>query len=93
MNDNEAITMVQSERRHRATRGIPPPAEFDIETLPASSLLTALELCAILRRTPGALRRWRRNREHPLRWEYVDGRPLYRVGSVREYLALRSAQK
>jgi hypothetical protein len=66
---------------------MPPPATFDIETLPGSSNLTALEAAAVIRRTPGALEQWRRHLNHPLKWRYVDGRPLYRVDAVRDYLA------
>jgi hypothetical protein len=73
--------------RHRKNRGMPPPATFDIDTLPGSSNLTALEAAAVIRRTPGALEQWRRDPNHPLKWRYVDGRPLYRVDAVRDYLA------
>jgi hypothetical protein len=71
----------------RKSRGMPPPATFDIDTLPGSSNLTALETAAVIRRTPGALEQWRRDPNHPLKWRYVDGRPLYRVDAVRDYLA------
>ncbi|WFU42113.1 hypothetical protein QA640_06365 [Bradyrhizobium sp. CB82] len=74
-------------KRHRKNRGMPPPATFDIDTLPGSSNLTALEAAAVIRRTPGALEQWRRDPNHPLKWRYVDGRPLYRVDAVRDYLA------
>ncbi|SRR5579871_3115157 len=74
-------------KRYRKNRGMPPPATFDIDTLPASSNLTALEAAAVIRRTPGALEQWRRDPNHPLKWRYVDGRPLYRVDAVRNYLA------
>ncbi|MHC2337003.1 hypothetical protein [Bradyrhizobium sp. USDA 4454] len=74
-------------KRPRKTRGMPPPATFDIDTLPGSSNLTALEAAAVIRRTPGALEQWRRDPNHALKWRYVDGRPLYRVDAVRDYLA------
>ena len=70
----------------RKNRGIPAPAAFDIDTLPGSSNLTALETAAVIRRTPGALEQWRRDPNHPLKWRYVDARPLYRVDAVRDYL-------
>ncbi|MCP3386015.1 hypothetical protein NLM31_37110 [Bradyrhizobium sp. CCGUVB4N] len=73
--------------KRRKNRGMPPPATFDIDTLPGSSNLTALEAAAVIRRTPGALELWRRDPNHPLKWRYVDGRPLYRVDAVRDYLA------
>lgn len=71
----------------RRNRGVPPPAAFDVDTLPGSSNLTALEAAAVIRRTPGALEQWRRDPNHPLKWRHVDGRPLYRVDAVRDYLA------
>jgi hypothetical protein len=74
-------------KRRRKNRGVPPPATFDIDALPGSSNLTALEAAAVIRRTPGALEQWRRDPNHPLKWRYVDGRPLYRVDAVRDYLA------
>jgi hypothetical protein len=79
--------MPRATKRHRKNRGMPPPASFDIDTLPGSSNLTALEAAAVIRRTPGALEQWRRDPNHPLKWRYVDGRPLYRVDAVRGYLA------
>lgn len=79
--------MRPARKRPRKNRGMPPPATFDIDTLPGSSNLTALETAAVIRRTPGALEQWRRNANHPLKWRYVDGRPLYRVDAVRDYLA------
>jgi hypothetical protein len=79
--------MPRATKRHRKNRGMPPPATFDIDTLPCSTNLTALETAAVIRRTPGALEQWRRDPNHPLKWRYVDGRPLYRVDAVRDYLA------
>jgi hypothetical protein len=79
--------MPRTTKHRRKNRGMPPPATFDIDTLPSSSNLTALEAAAVIRRTPGALEQWRRDPNHPLKWRYVDGRPLYRVDAVREYLA------
>jgi hypothetical protein len=79
--------MSRATKRHRKNRGMPAPATFDIDALPGSSNLTALEAAAVIRRTPGALEQWRRDPNHPLKWRYVDGRPLYRVDAVRDYLA------
>src|SRR5437879_10567893 len=79
--------MPPATKRRRKNRGMPPPAMFDIDTLPSSSNLTALEAAAVIRRTPGALEQWRRDPNHPLKWRYVDGRPLYGVDAVRDYLA------
>ena len=47
-------------KRGRKNRGVPPPATFDVDTLPGSSNLTVLEAAAVIRRTPGALEQWRR---------------------------------
>jgi hypothetical protein len=74
--------MPRATKRGRKNRGVPPPATFDIDTLPGSANLTVLEAAAIIRRTPGALEQWRRDPNHPLKWRYVDGRPLYRVDAV-----------
>jgi|GEM_PF-3969582 len=79
--------MAHATKRHRKNRSMPAPATFDIDALPGSSNLTALEAAAVIRRTPGALEQWRRDPNHPLKWRYVDGRPLYRVDAVRDYLA------
>ncbi|MHB0769824.1 hypothetical protein ACYCVF_07410 [Bradyrhizobium sp. 1.29L] len=83
----DSSKMPRAMKRRRKNRGVPPPATFDIDTLPGSSNLTALEAAAVIRRTPGALEQWRRDPNHPLKWRYVDGRPLYRVDAVRDYLA------
>ncbi|MES5482122.1 hypothetical protein QMZ05_05135 [Bradyrhizobium sp. INPA03-11B] len=81
------LKMPPATKRRRKNRGMPPPATFDIDSLPGSSNLTVLEAAAVIRRTPGALEQWRRDPNHPLKWRYVDGRPLYRVDAVRDYLA------
>ncbi|MET4330849.1 hypothetical protein ABIB80_006707 [Bradyrhizobium sp. i1.15.2] len=83
----DSSKMPPATKRPRKNRGMPPPATFDVDTLPNSSNLTALEAAAVIRRTPGALEQWRRDPNHPLKWRYVDGRPLYRVDAVRDYLA------
>jgi hypothetical protein len=83
----------QRKIRLRRNRGRPPPASFDIDTLPGSANLTASEVAAVIRRTPGALELWRRDPDHPLQWRYVDGRPLYTVEAVRAYLAMSAARK
>jgi hypothetical protein len=90
--------MIAAKRRQeseakRKNRGVPPPATFDIDTLPGSAHLTVLETAAVVRRTPGALELWRRDPNHPLKWQRIDGRPLYRVDAVRAYLAVRDHKK
>lgn len=39
--------MARDLKRRRKNRGMPPPATFDIDTLPGSSNLTALEVVAV----------------------------------------------
>lgn len=85
----EVFRLPGTMKRRRKNRGMPPPATFDIDTLPGSSNLTAFEVAAVIRRTPGALEQWRRHPNHALKWRYVDGRPLYRADAVRDYLAGR----
>ena len=85
----DSTKMPRATKRPRKNRGVPPPATFDVDTLPGSSNLTVLEAAAVIRRTPGALEQWRRDPNHPLKWRHVDGRPLYRVDAVRDYLARR----
>ncbi|WP_245285977.1 hypothetical protein [Bradyrhizobium sp. WSM1253] len=53
---------------------MPRPATFDIDKLPGTPNLTALEAATVIRRAPGALEQWRRDPNHPLKWRYVDGR-------------------
>jgi hypothetical protein len=80
--DNRKVPPVT--KRNRKNRGMPPPAAFDIDTLPASSNLTAMEVAAAHARSARAVAA----RSEPLlKWRYVDGRPLYRVDAVRDYLA------
>jgi hypothetical protein len=74
--------MPRTRKRLRKNRGMPAPATFDIDTLPGSSNLIALEASAVICRTPGVLEQWRPDQNHPLKWSYVDGRPLYRVDAV-----------
>jgi hypothetical protein len=81
--------MNDKQREHRKLlRRVPPPATFDLDTLPDSANLTSKEVAAVIRRTPGALEQWRQDSDHPLKWHRSsDNRPLYTVGAVRSYLA------
>jgi hypothetical protein len=42
------LKMLPTTKRRRKNRGMPPPATFDIDTLPNSSILTALEAAAVM---------------------------------------------
>jgi len=52
--------VLRSAARKKPWHAAAPPT-FDIDTLPGSSNLTALEAAAVIRRTPGALEQWRRD--------------------------------
>jgi len=91
MNKHDAEKTIA--RPKRKNRGMPAPVMFDIDALPGSVNLTALETAAVIRRTPGALEQWRRDPDHPLKWTYVDSRPLYRVDAVRQYLATSGTKR
>jgi hypothetical protein len=47
--------MSRAIKQRRKNRGMPPPAMFNIDTLPGSSNLTALEVAAVSGARPG---RW-----------------------------------
>jgi hypothetical protein len=67
-------------------RGVPPPLTFDLDKLPASTLLNDTEAAAACRRSKAALENWRRDPDHPLRWRRVSGRILYELASIRAFL-------
>ena len=70
--------------------GIPPPFEFDLDSLPGSAWLTTVEVAAVLRRAQRTVEMWRQQPDHPLRWERISGKPLYRVRDLRSFLAGRT---
>jgi len=76
-------------RDRKGTFGIPPP-KFDFDALPDSAWLTSDEVAAVLRRSKTTPPSWRAIENHPLRWERVDGKPLYRVRAVRAFIAARA---
>ena len=76
------------DRDRHGFRGTPPPASFDLEALPDSTLLTEQETAAVGRWSTNTLGAWRRQPNHPLKWELVAGKFVrYRVGDVKRYLA------
>ena len=67
--------------------GVPPPVTFDFDVLPETSWLTTAEVAGILRCSIETPPMWRKNKDHPLRWERVNGKPLYRVRDLRAFIA------
>ena len=77
-------------KSRKGTFGIPPPPRFDFDALPDSAWLTSDEVAAVLRRSKATVPLWRAIKDHPLKWERIDGKPLYRVRDVRAYIAARA---
>ena len=67
-------------------RGTPPPLTFDLDALPASTLLSETEAAAACRRAKSTLEVWRKQTDHPLRWRRVGGRVLYELSYIRDFL-------
>jgi hypothetical protein len=67
-------------------RGTPPPLTFDLDALPANTLLSETEAAAACRRAKSTLEVWRKQLDHPLRWRRVAGRVLYELSSIRAFL-------
>ena len=79
--------LVRTKPPPKRFRGVPPPLTFDLDALPASTLLTESETAAACRRSRSALENWRLQQpDHPLRWRRVGGRILYELASIRAFL-------
>jgi hypothetical protein len=64
----------------------------DLDKLPATAMLRANEVAALLQVSPHTLETWRlRKPDHPLKWTRVGKSPRYSVGAVRAYLGFNSA--
>ncbi len=74
-------------RDRRGTFGVPAPVRFDFDCLPDSAWLSSDEVAAVLRRSRATPPAWRATAGHPLKWQRVLGKPLYRVGDVRAFIA------
>jgi hypothetical protein len=73
-------------RDHHGDRSTPPPAQFDLDELAGSALLSEREIAAVMRVAVSTVQTWRR-RKHPLKWLVVGGgRVRYRVADLREFL-------
>ena len=77
-------------RDRKGTFGVPPPVSFDFDSLNDNAWLTSDEVAAVLRRSKATLPFWRTMADHPLKWERVLGKPLYRVRAVRAFIAAGS---
>jgi hypothetical protein len=80
------LNFVRKKPRPKRFRGIPPLPTFDIDKLPPSTRLTEAETAAVLRRSKSCLEGWRKQPDHPLEWDRVAGRILYRLPSVQALL-------
>ena len=77
----------QKRDRH-GFRGTPPPASFSLQALPDDAQLTEHEVAAVGRWSTNTVAAWRRQPDHPLRWELVAGRFVrYRAGDLKTYMA------
>lgn len=80
----KVVPIVRKAPRRRKV--IPPPLTFDLDALPANSLLNATETAAACRRTKATIELWRRDPHHPLKWRKVGDRILYELASIRAFL-------
>jgi len=75
-------------------RGLPPPATFNLYTLPDEGLLTDIEVAAIIRISTNTTSAWRRRPGHPLKWIAITGGFVrYRVADVKAFLASGTPRK
>jgi hypothetical protein len=77
----------ESPGRSRASAfAAPAAADFDLDALPANTLLSETETAAAVRRAKSTLEVWRKQADHPLKWRRVGGRILYELSSIRAFL-------
>jgi hypothetical protein len=67
--------------------GLPAIPEFDLDRLAASALLRTDEVAGYLRLAVNTLISWHQQRKQALPWVLVAGRPRYRAGDVRTFIA------
>ena len=81
-------------RDRHGFRGVPPPPLFDLDELADSTLLTELDVAAILRISSNTVGSWRQQRDHPLQWRALpNGFVRYRVADIRAFLASGKPRK
>jgi hypothetical protein len=66
-------------------RSMPPLPMFDFEALADGTHLNQVETAAVLRRSVSCLENWRKDPEHPLKWQRVAGRVIYTARAIRKY--------
>jgi hypothetical protein len=81
-----SLQRIVRKKPRKRFRGIPPPLTFDLDALPANTLLSETETAAACRRAKSTLEVWRKQNDRPLRWRLVGGRVLYEVSSIRAFL-------
>jgi hypothetical protein len=63
-------------------------ASFSLTEIPDSALLTDVEVAGFKRWSTNTVPSWRRQPDHPLKWELVAGRFVrYRAGDLKAYMA------
>jgi hypothetical protein len=88
------VSTAHKRDRHGTSRGLPPPAQFDLDLLPDSTLLTECETAAAGRFSRNTLQAWRRLPKHALRWTVVGaGYIRYRAGDLKRFLAMGQPRK
>jgi hypothetical protein len=64
----------------------------DLDKLPATAMLRAEQVAAVLQVSTHTLQTWRLHKpDHPLKWTRVGKSPRYSVGAVRAFLGMNSA--
>ena len=81
------VHTADKERDRHGFRGVPPLPDFSLAALADDTRLTEYEVAAVLRVSTNTLGGWRRQPDHPLKWEIIADRLVrYTAGAVRTYL-------
>jgi hypothetical protein len=84
--DNSTQVPTQSKKRCES-RGMPPPASFDFDTLPDSTRLSTRDIAALERKAVATVESWRLISGHALEFEVENGHVYYTAGGLRRYRA------
>jgi hypothetical protein len=82
--------MPRNPEERRKARGVPPPATFSLAELPDDGWLTQQEVAAVKRQSVGWTEKERYSGRDKLEWDYLNGWPRCRVGSLKKALASNS---